>query len=86
MDTYGLIADGVALVEGQVEGRIRPFWWWIGGKTAAGVANPAPDGRQTTVQTSRLRTGVRRAIMRVIAHLFARRNRRLTNPVSGDPQ
>ena len=25
MDTYGLIADGVAAAEGQVQGRIRPF-------------------------------------------------------------
>ena len=48
LDTYGLIADGVAAAEGRVEGRIGPFRWWIRGKTAAGVANPAPDGRQTT--------------------------------------
>ena len=47
MDTCGLIAHGVAANGGGVEGRTRPFRWWIGGKTAAGVANPAPDGRQT---------------------------------------
>ena len=44
MDTYPLIADGVAAAEGEVEGRIRPFRWWIRGKTAAGVENPAPPG------------------------------------------
>ena len=27
MDTYGLIADGVAAAEGQVQGRTRPFRW-----------------------------------------------------------
>ena len=48
IDTYPLTVASVALVEGQVEGRIGPFRWWIRGKTAAGVANPAPDGRQTT--------------------------------------
>ena len=42
MDTYGLIADGVALVEGQLQGRVGPFRWCIRGKTAAGVENPAP--------------------------------------------
>ena len=44
MDTYGLIADGVAAAEGQVEGRVGPFRWWIRGKTAAGVGNPASPG------------------------------------------
>ena len=48
MDTYGLIADGVAAAGSEVEGRIEPFRWWIRGKTAVGVENPAPDGRQTT--------------------------------------
>ena len=48
MDTYGLIVHGVAAAAGQVAGRIEPFRWWIGGKTAAGVANPSPDDRQTT--------------------------------------
>ena len=44
MDTCGLIAHGVAATGGGVEGRTRPFRWWIRGKTAAGVANPSPDG------------------------------------------
>ena len=44
MDTNGLIADGAAAVESQVEGRTGPFRWWIRGKTAAGVGNPAPPG------------------------------------------
>ena len=35
MDTYLLITDGVAAAEGEVAGRIRPFRWWIRGKTAA---------------------------------------------------
>ena len=52
MDTYGLIAHGVAAAAGQVEGRIEPFRWWIRGKTAAGVVNPAPDGRQTRLKTT----------------------------------
>ena len=51
MDTYPLTVAGVALVEGQIEGRIEPSRWWIRGKTAAGVANPAPDGRQTMLKT-----------------------------------
>ena len=62
MDTYGLIAGGVALVEGQVQGRIGPFRWWIRGKTAAGVANPARGGQANDGRKGHLRTRVRRAI------------------------
>ena len=36
--------DGVAAAEGEVDGRVRPFLWWIRGKTAAGIENPAPPG------------------------------------------
>ena len=50
MDTDGLIAPGVAATGGRATGTIRPFRWWIRGKTAAGVVNPAPDGRRTTVK------------------------------------
>ena len=74
MDTYGLIAEGVAAAEGQVEWRIGPSRWWIRGKTAAGVANPVPEGRQTTAETpacAGLRTPVRRAIITLIAHLLS---------------
>ena len=61
MDTYGLIAGGVALVEGQVEGRTGPFRWWIRGKTAAGVANPARGGQANDGENSHLRTSCARA-------------------------
>ena len=64
MDTYLLIADGVAAAEGEVEGRIRPFRWWIRGKTAAGAENPAPLGQANDARNGRLRTGVRCAIIR----------------------
>ena len=70
MDTYPLIADGVAAAEGEVEGRIRPFRWWIRGKTAAGVQNPAPPGARKGRRGGHLRTPVRRAIIRLIAQLL----------------
>ena len=70
MDTYPLIADGVAAAEGEVEGRIRPFRWWIRGKTAAGAENPAPPGQANDARNACLRTGVRRAIIRLIAQLL----------------
>ena len=69
MDTYGLIADGVAAAEGGVQGRTGPFRWWIRGKTAAGVANPARRGQANDGVIGHLRTSIRCAIMRVIAHL-----------------
>ena len=69
MDTYLLITDGVAAAEGEVAGRIRPFRWWIRGKTAAGVENPAPPGARKGRRGGQLRTRVRCAIMRVIAQL-----------------
>ena len=70
MDTYPLIADGVAAAGGEVEGRIGPFRWWIRGKTAAGAENPAPPGQANDARNGRLRTSVRRAIIRVIAQLL----------------
>ena len=71
MDTYLLIADGVAAAGGEVEGRIRPFRWWIRGKTAAGAENPAPLGQANDARNACLRTSVRRAINTVIAQLSA---------------
>ena len=71
MDTCGLIAHGVAAAGGGVEGRTRPFRWWIRGKTAAGVANPSPDGAVKWSPNGVLRTPVRRAIISVIAQLLA---------------
>ena len=71
MDTYLLITDGVAAAEGEVAGRIRPFRWWIRGKTAAGVENPAPPGARKGRRGGQLRTPVRCAIIGVIAQLSA---------------
>ena len=64
MDTYGLIADGVAAAEGQLQGRVGPFRWWIRGKTAAGVGNPASPG-----------AGKRRS-NRILAHIRSPRDNR----------
>ena len=71
MDTYLLIADGVAAAEGEVEGRIEPFRWWIRGKTAAGVENPAPPGQVNDGLKGHLRTSVRCAIIGVITEVRA---------------
>ena len=51
MDTYPLIADGVAAAEGEVEGRIRPFRWWIRVKPQPVLKNRPRWGRQTTLET-----------------------------------
>ena len=70
MDTYLLIAAGVAAAEGEVEGRIGPFRWWIRGKTAAGIENPAPPGQVNDGLKGHLRTDIRCAIISVIAQLL----------------
>ena len=41
IDTYGLIAHGVAAAGGEAEGAKRLFPWWIRGKTAAGAKKPS---------------------------------------------
>ena len=63
-------ANGVAAAGGEVVGRIRPFRWWIRGKTAAGVENPARRGQANDGRTTRLRTPVRCAIIGFIAQLL----------------
>ena len=69
MDTYGLIADGVAAAGGGVTGAIRPSRCRDRGQTTAGGGFPARRGQANDGGMSPLRTPVRRAIIILIAHL-----------------
>ena len=67
MDTNGVDTIGVAAAGGGVAGTTWLFPWRIGGKTAARAEKPAAVRAAKWSPKVLLRTGVRRAIIAVIA-------------------
>ena len=60
MDTYGLIARGVAAAGGGVTGTIRPSWCGNRGQVASGGGSAARGGQANDGENGRLRTSCER--------------------------
>ena len=79
MDTYGLIAPGVAAAGGRVTGGVRPAWCGNRGQATGGGGFSTLRGQANEGRTGCLRTPIRRVIITLIA-----RRMKMRKPVYSD--